>query len=305
MGALSLMERAGVMVPENLPDNRIETVFEATGLNWTIEQKPLYSDYGEIPKLVANYRSDTHDFLGTVSPTKYKIVSNLEAFNFIDELPNFTLEKVGMFDNGKKVFVVGKSQEQIDIDKHGDIVNFYLTFLHGHDGKSGIRFIICPIRMFCMNQLNMMMRTASFKYSITHVGEVEMKLNEIQKAIANSQDYTAELAISIDTMINTKANMPIEKFVDALIVDKDDDNDRTINRNAEIRHEIVSLYNNKNDLANYKGTSFGYISAVSDYLSHREPLRRSSNGSTDGNMFIDSLEGHRFLEDARQILGVA
>ena len=304
MGALSLMERAGTVVPANLPDNKIETVFDATGLNWTIEQKPIYSDYGEIPKMVANYRSDTHDFLGTVSPTKYKIVSNLEAFNFIDELPNFTLEKVGMFDNGKKVFVIGKSQEQIDIDKHGDLVNFYLTFLHGHDGKSGIRFIICPIRMFCMNQLNMMMKTATFKYSITHVGEVEMKLAEIQRAIANSQSYTAELATSIDTMINTKADMSIEKFAELLVLDKDDDNERTITHNAEVRSEIISLYNNKNDLANYKGTSFGYISAVSDYLSHREPRRRASNGSTNNNMFVDSLEGHSLLEEARVILGV-
>ena len=54
-----------------------------------------------------------------------------------------------MFNGGKKVFVVGKSNEQIDIDGSGDLVDFYLTFLHGHDGKSGIRFILCPVRMFC------------------------------------------------------------------------------------------------------------------------------------------------------------
>lgn len=305
MGGLSLMERAGTVVPHDLPDNRIETIFDATGLNWTIEQKPLYTDYGEVPKLVANYRSDTHDFLGTVSPSKYKIISNLEAFNFIDELPNFNLEKVGMFDNGKKVFVVGKSTEQIDIDKHGDLVDFYLTFLHGHDGKSGIRFIICPIRMFCMNQLNMMMRTATFKYSITHVGEVEMKLMEIQKAIASTHTYTEELSANIDLMINTKVDMSIQKLVDTIIVDKDDDSDRTITWNAEVRNEIVRIYNNKNDLANYKGTAFGYISAISDYISHCEPRRRSSNGYTDSNLFIDSLEGSKLLEDARQVLGVA
>ncbi len=277
---LSIFEKAGIVIPENLPDNKVETIFEATGLNWKVEQHPVYTSengihFNNIKTLTANYRSDNKQFMGMVHPNNYKVVQNNEAFNFIDALPNFEFEKVGLFNNGKKVFVVGKSNDQIDIDGSGDLVNFYLTFLHGHDGKSGIRFILSPVRMFCMNQLNMMLETAKFKYNIAHTGDIQTKLNQIQKAIANSKNYVMDLQTTINNMISTKTTKPIEKFTMELIPEEEKDTTLIISRKEEVRATIISLYNNKDDIQNYKGTNFGIISAVSDYISHAIPTRIS------------------------------
>ena len=299
------MEQAGTLIPVGLPDNRIQTIFKSTGLDWTIEQESVYSlgddGYYPIENVVANYRSDNHTFLGFVHPKKYRIVSNLEAFDFIDQLPNFTLEKVGMFDGGKKVFVVGKSNEQIIIDGADDKVDFYLTFLHGHDGKSGIRFILCPIRMFCMNQLNLMMHTAKFKYSITHVGDVEFKLRQIQLAIADSRGYIDSLSDTIRVMINYKPNITIDKLVELLMPIKDEDTERQVAYKEDVKDAIIDLYHNKDDLQNYKGTSFGMLSAVSDFVSHADP-RRNGSEHTINNTFISSMEGNSLLEQAKTIL---
>ena len=321
MSVLSIMERAGTPIPVGLPDNRIKTIFEATDLDWTIEQEPVYSlnknnyfhmdgsgkyhlkndEYNLIPNVVANYRSDNHDFLGFVHPKKYKIVSNLEAFDFVDQLPNFTLEKVGMFDGGRKVFVVGKSNEQIIIDGADDKVDFYLTFLHGHDGKSGIRFILCPIRMFCMNQLNLMLHTARFKYSITHVGDVEFKLKQIQLAIADSRGYVNSLSDTIQEMINHKPNITIDRLTELLLPENDEDTERQVAYKEDVKNAIIDLYKTKDDLQNYKGTSFGMLSAVSDYVSHADP-RRNGSEHTINNTFISSMEGNSLLEQAKTIL---
>ena len=302
---LSIFEKAGIAIPENLPDNKVETIFEATGLNWKVEQLPVFTSengihFNNIKTLTANYRSDNKQFMGMVHPNNYKVVQNNEAFNFIDELPNFEFEKVGLFNNGKKVFVVGKSNEQIDIDGSGDLVNFYLTFLHGHDGKSGIRFILSPVRMFCMNQLNMMLETAKFKYNIAHTGDIQTKLNQIQKAIANSKNYVMDLQTTINNMISTKTTKPIEKFAMELIPEEEKDTTLIISRKEEVRATIISLYNNKDDIQNYKGTNFGIISAVSDYLSHAVP-KRISKGTID-NTFINNIEGNILLERARLLL---
>lgn len=301
MAILSLMEKAGQAIPEGLADNRIETVFKATGLDWTIDQQPVHTPYGPIANVVANYRSDNKSFLGFVHPTKYNIVSNLDAFNFIDRLPNFTLEKVGMFDGGKKVFVVGKSNEQICINGSDDMVDFYLTFLHGHDGKSGIRFILCPIRMFCMNQLNLMLDTARFKYSITHVGDVSWKLAQIQKAIADSNHYITGLENTISELINSKPSITIERLTELIMPVNDEDSERQVAYKEEVKHAIIDLYNDKDDLQNYKGTSFGMLSAVSDFISHVNP-RRNSSEHTINNAFISSMEGNELLESARRVL---
>ena len=314
---LSIFEQAGKDIPEGLSDNKVKTVFEATGLDWVVEQKPVYIQrdntnpaihvgttcYDILPNYVANYRSDNNQFLGMVHPKDYKVVQNCDAFDFIDELPNFTFEKVGMFNGGKKVFVVGKSNEQIAIDGSDDLVNFYLTFLHGHDGKSGIRFILCPVRMFCMNQLNLMLQTANFKYNIAHTGDIQFKLAQIQRAIADSRNYVTGLTQTIDTMINTKATKSIEQLTLELIPVEDTDTTLITSRKEEARQTIITLYNDKPDLQNYKGTQFGIISAVSDYISHAQPKRISH--STIDNTFIKNIEGSELLEKTRNILNAA
>ena len=305
---LSIFEQAGKDIPEGLSDNKVKTIFEATGLDWVVEQKEVAvlekdNNYSFLRNYVANYRSDNNQFLGMVHPKDYKVVQNCDAFDFIDELPNFTFEKVGMFSGGKKVFVVGKSNEQIAIDGSDDLVNFYLTFLHGHDGKSGIRFILCPVRMFCMNQLNLMLQTANFKYNIAHTGDIQFKLAQIQKAISDSRNYVTGLTQTIDTMINTKATKSIEQLTLELIPVEDTDTTLITSRKEEARQTIVTLYNDKPDLQNYKGTQFGIVSAVSDYISHAQPKRISH--STIDNTFIKNIEGSELLEKTRNILNAA
>ena len=305
---LSIFEQAGKDIPEGLSDNKVKTIFEATGLDWVVEQKEVAvlekdNNYSFLRNYVANYRSDNNQFLGMVHPKDYKVVQNCDAFDFIDELPNFTFEKVGMFNGGKKVFVVGKSNEQIAIDGSDDLVNFYLTFLHGHDGKSGIRFILCPVRMFCMNQLNLMLQTANFKYNIAHTGDIQFKLAQIQKAIADSRNYVTDLTQTIDTMINTKATKSIEQLTLELIPVEDTDTTLITSRKEEARQTITTLYNDKPDLQNYKGTQFGIVSAVSDYISHAQPKRISH--STINNTFIKNIEGSELLEKMRNILNAA
>ena len=300
----SIFAQAGIDIPSNLPDKKISTIFNATGLNWEVTQQPLFRDkktqLEKVP-IVANVRSDNDEILGFVNPRAYKIVQNKDAFDFIDLLPNFTFEKVGMFNKGKKVYVVGKSDEQIDIDGSGDLVDFYLTFLHGHDGKSGIRFILCPIRMFCTNQLNLMLDTAKFKYNIAHTGDVTWKLQQIQKAIAHSRQYVSSLSDVITSMINTKPSMSMQNFVEHLIQIEDDDSDLVIARKEVIRDKIISLYNDKDDLQNYKGTSFGYLSAVSDYVSHMAP-KRMVDKHTINNLFIKNLEGNELIIRSQMLL---
>ena len=302
---LSIFEQAGKDIPEGLSDNKVKTIFEATGLDWVVEQKEVAvlekdNNYSFLRNYVANYRSDNNQFLGMVHPKDYKVVQNCDAFDFIDELPNFTFEKVGMFNGGKKVFVVGKSNEQIAIDGSDDLVNFYLTFLHGHDGKSGIRFILCPVRMFCMNQLNLMLQTANFKYNIAHTGDIQFKLAQIQKAIADSRNYVTGLTQTIDTMVNTKATKSIEQLTLELIPVEDTDTTLITSRKEEARQNIITLYNDKPDLQNYKGTQFGIVSAVSDYISHAQPKRISH--STIDNTFIKNIEGSELLEHTRLLL---
>lgn len=315
MNQISIFEQAGMDIPEGLIDNKVNTIFKATGLNWEVKQKLVYSQeideitsfgvprtYSRIPNLVANYRSDNGQYLGMVHPKDYKVVQNVEAFDFIDELPNFTFEKVGMFNGGKKVFVVGKSNEQIDIDGSGDLVNFYLTFLHGHDGKSGIRFIFAPVRLYCLNQFNLMLKTATFKYNIAHTGNIDLKISQIQKYIADGHLYVKALETEVKSMINTKLVTSVNSLLDLIIPVNDEETTYNKNKKQKAKDTILNLYNNKDDLQNYKNTQFGLISAISDFVSHLTPVRKNADIN---NRFIQNLEGDLLLNNAYTILKAA
>ena len=237
-----------------------------------------------------------------VHPKTYKVVQNVEAFEFIDGLPGFTFEKVGSFNGGKKVFVVGKADDQVFLDGSTDPINFYMTFLHGHDGKSGIRFLLSPIRMFCMNQLNLMLDAASFKYNIAHTGNINEKISMVKKAIENSKGYVQNLQIEMDKLINLKPEITIEDFLEKLIPMDDEDSELITSRKQEAQSSILNLYSNKDDLQNYKGRAFGYLSAVSDYVSHLKPGRADADIN---NVLIRNLEGNALLDDAYTILRAA
>lgn len=302
---LSLFEKAGIEVTQQ---GTVAEVFRNSELDWEVDQRHVYSKndiqhgFNHIPSICANYRRDTNTFLGMVHPKTYKVVQNVEAFEFIDGLPGFTFEKVGSFNGGKKVFVVGKADDQVFLDGSTDPINFYMTFLHGHDGKSGIRFLLSPIRMFCMNQLNLMLDAASFKYNIAHTGNINEKISMVKKAIENSKGYVQNLQIEMDKLINLKPEITIEDFLERLIPMDDEDSELITSRKQEAQNSILNLYSNKDDLQNYKGRAFGYLSAVSDYVSHLKPGRADADIN---NVLIRNLEGNALLDDAYTILKAA
>ena len=99
---LSLFEKAGIEVTQQ---GTVAEVFRNSELDWEVDQRHVYSKndmqhgFNHIPSICANYRRDTNTFLGMVHPKTYKVVQNVEAFEFIDGLPGFTFEKVGSFTN--------------------------------------------------------------------------------------------------------------------------------------------------------------------------------------------------------------
>ncbi|MCD8332861.1 MAG: hypothetical protein LUB60_01795, partial [Clostridiales bacterium] len=65
------------------PDSK--NALKMAGLDWTVEQEPIYTDGEYIEGYKANIRSTDRKVLGVVTD-RYKVVQNEEAFAFTDEL---------------------------------------------------------------------------------------------------------------------------------------------------------------------------------------------------------------------------
>ena len=97
--------------------------------------------------------------MGVVSD-RYRIVQNEEAFQFTDDLlgEGVTYETAGSLQGGKKVWMLAKLPEKYIIA--GDEVTPYLVFFHSHDGSSGVKVAMTPVRVVCQNTLNLALGTA-------------------------------------------------------------------------------------------------------------------------------------------------
>ena len=80
------------------------------GLDWTVEQKDVYTQDGN---LIAGYKANTRNtdntILGIVSD-RYKVVQNEDAFQFTDDLlgAGVTYETAGALQGGRKVWMLAK-----------------------------------------------------------------------------------------------------------------------------------------------------------------------------------------------------
>ena len=125
------------------------------GLDWEVIQKDVYTENGS---LIAGYKINTRSTdnaaLGIVSD-RYKVVQNEEAFQFTDDLlgKGVTYETAGALQGGKKVWMLARIPHRYIIA--GDEIAPYLVVMNSHDGSSGIKVAMTPIRVVCQNTLNL------------------------------------------------------------------------------------------------------------------------------------------------------
>ena len=125
------------------------------GLNWEVLQKDVYTEDGIfIAGYKVNIRSTDDALLGIVSD-RYKVVQNEDAFRFTDDLlgAGVTYETAGALQGGRKVWMLAKMPHKYIIG--GDEIAPYMVVMNSHDGSSGIKVAMTPVRVVCQNTLNL------------------------------------------------------------------------------------------------------------------------------------------------------
>jgi len=181
--------------------NTSREVLEKAGLNFNVEKCELYAQMpftiggdnsvnetmgefahdGEIyrpcPNGYATYRTDKHIPLGVVK-SKYEVVQNIDAFNFIDNAigeGKALFQYAGCFGYGHKVFITAKLPVETRVG--GDPIDNYLVFSTSHDGSSSIDILFTPVRVFCLNMLNAGIEESSAHIRIRHTKTAQDRLD--------------------------------------------------------------------------------------------------------------------------------
>lgn len=257
-----------------LKEEECPTVYNAleiAGLNWNVKQERVLTESGNvIPNLYANVREDTNGVLGTVT-SKYKIVQNVESLDFVDNLLDGTIhfESAGSLFGGKQIWLLARMEDR---EVFGDKYENYLCFSNDHSGKGSVKAVITPIRVVCNNTLQCALNT-NRTWSIRHLGNIQAKKQEAIKTLGLATSYLSDFELKAENLYKYRGNW--DKFLDALIPIEEEKSERIKNNTLYVRDCITNLYNNKDDLQNFKGTGWGMYNAVADYVSNSNPLRNA------------------------------
>jgi len=291
----------GTKVAEALTSSDALTI---SGLDWTVTQTPIYTESGHlIPNYKANVRNTDNTILGVVSD-RYTVVQNKSAFEFTDSLlgAGVKYETAGALQGGRRVWLLAKMPEQYVINS--EVVEPYLVFSNSHDGSCAINVAMTPVRIVCMNTLNLALRQAKRTWSTRHVGNISDKLHEAQTTLELAHNYMAELNKEIDILNTIRlSDSKVISYINELIPLPDDATDIQKKNVNQLRDDIITRYYEAPDLRVLDKNAYRFINSVSDHATHVTPIRNTANYQE--NLFMKTLEGHPVIDRAYAMIKAA
>ena len=291
----------GVRVVE-APDSK--EALRLAGLNWKVEQEPVYTEMKEMIKgYKANIRSTDRKVLGLVTD-RYKVVQNEEAFAFTDALlgEGVKYETAGSLQGGRKVWMLARMPQ--DYILAGDRVSPYLVFSNTHDGSGAVRVAVTPVRVVCNNTLNLALSTASRSWSMVHTGNIKNKMEEAEKTLFMAENYMDKLGDEFEELRSEiLSDQDVMDYIELLLPIEDGASD-TKRRNVEsLRSRLRQIYVGAPDLQKLEKSKYRFVNAVSDFATHTAPLRRTKNYRE--NLFAKTIDGNPLIDRAYEIMKAA
>lgn len=275
------------------------------GLDWNVIQQDVYTEEKIfIPGYKVNLRDSDGATLGIVSD-RYRVVQNAEAFRFTDDLlgEGVTYETAGSLNGGRKTWLLAKLPQRYIIS--GDEIEPYLVVMNSHDGSSGIKVAMTPIRVVCQNTLNLALTRAKRIWTTKHTANVMGRVHEAQMTLGLAEKYMTALGREIDLLADIRLSDRMAKeFLDEMFPISDDMTDLQRRNNSRMREDLEYRYYDALDLEHIGKNGYRFINAVSDFATHAEPIRRTKN--YEENLFMRTVEGNPLIDKAyRMILGAA
>lgn len=270
------------------------------GLDWEVKQRNIQVCGGaKIDKFKANIRSTDGTVLGVVSD-RYRIVQNVDAFAFTDQLigGEVRYETAGSLQNGKKIWLLARLPEtEICEDK----IEPYVCFTNSHDGLGSVRVCMTPIRVVCNNTLNVALNNAQRSWSVQHVGDINGKLREARTCLEMANDYMDRLSEYADHMANaTVTDEQVQEILNEMFPVTKDASTRMKNSAQKAKDEFMICYL-RPDIAKFLNTAWGMVNAMSDMVSHSNPRRMTS--TYQENNWGRIMNGHVMVDKMVSLVG--
>ena len=278
-----------------------EDALRLAGLDWNVVQEAIYTPFREkIEGFKANVRDTDRKVLGVVSD-RYKVVQNVEAFSFTDELLGHGVryETAGSLSGGRRVWLLARLPREYIIA--GERISPYLVFSNTHDGSGSVKVAVTPVRVVCNNTLNLALETAQRSFSMVHTGNISDKITEARDTLFKAESYMDRLGAEFEQLHQQKVtDAEVQKYIE-LLIPMESNATRTQEKNVNrLRENLAMRYYDAPDLQTVGKNAYRFLNAVSDFATHAEPLRRTANYNE--NLFSRTVDGNPLIDRAYQLV---
>jgi len=274
-----------------------------SGLNWQVIQEDVFikndNYFTDVPGYKLNIRSSDRRVLGLVSD-QYRVVQNHEAFAFTDHLVggDVRYETAGSLSSGRRVWLLARMPDQNIL---GDVTQVFLVFSNTHDGTGAVKVAVTPVRVICMNTLNLALRTAQRSWSVRHTGDIAAKMHEAQRTLGLSERYLVSFGKEAESLANKTLYLAeVEDLIEQLLPIPEDAGPVKERNVIDLRTGLLSRYTEAPDLGKFKDTAWGFVNAVSDFATHIQPLRKTDTFRE--NLFMKTVDGHVLIDKAYELI---
>ncbi len=287
---------------EEAPSSR--EALRLAGLDWQVLQKPIMTTDGQMVKgFRANVRDRDSRVLGVVTD-RYKVVQNEDAFAFTDDLlgEGVTYETAGSLQDGRKTWLLAELPQRYIIS--GDEIAPYLVFMNAHDGSGSIKVAMTPVRVVCMNTLNLALATAKRCWSTAHTGDIRAKIEDARDTLLFAETYMGELGKAVERLRQIRlSDRQVVAYIDQLFPLYEDPTPVQKKNLLRMKEDVRIRYADAPDLQHVGKNGYRFINAVSDFATHAKPLRESATHRE--NLFARTVEGNALIDRAYKLLGAA
>ncbi len=276
-------------------DNSIEAL-QAADLNFDVRQEKLYwmrDDngivYNEVAPMFGNIRNTDDKLLGCVTP-QYRVIQNRDVFSLIDPFlgTGGVITNVGMTEDGL-CFMVARMRVET-IGKEPYEINLMLT--NSFNTKYPCQIIMTPIRIYCQNMYRKLVNDRIFLAK--HTTTANERLVQIAQGNAVEKKVLAFGNIIETYQGKHMSTRQLEALVALLFPYPKEGGPREMTyrlKADEQRERFKNQYFDAPDNRKHQDTTFGFVNAYFDYLSHRS-MTREIQGSWADRRLVGLVSGN-------------
>lgn len=256
----------------------IEVWAKQAGMDWSIQEAPVCFAPGKrkttipFPDNKVLFRSDTQSPLSVVSK-RFQVVQPREILEFyrdLTEISGFELEAAGVLKGGRKLWALAKTGGSFVL-KGNDVNHAYVLLATGCDGTLATTALLTSVRVVCNNTLAVALKGGSGAVKVPHSTRFDPRQVKEQLGISVStwDDFMYRMkALSERKMKHAE----VERYFAGLFPEF---SGKSSSRETPASKTLL-LYEGHGkgaQLASSKGTAFGLLNAVTQFVDHERRAR--------------------------------